>query len=116
MRRTLLGVFAMVVGGFGLATVLALGTALMVELTPGSVSNALLTMLLGLAVCWLTLKVPSLLRSARSQAGVTNVLTFAMATHALGAMAGAGRAGAAAGGAGGAAGAGAAPRPAAGRA
>ncbi len=65
--------------------VLALGTALMVELTPGSVSNALLTMLLGLAVCWLTLKVPSLLRSARSQAGITNVLTFAMATHALGA-------------------------------
>jgi hypothetical protein len=93
--------------------VLALGTALMVELTPGSVSNALLTMLLGLAVCWLTLKVPSLLRSARSQAGVTNVLTFAMATHALGAMAGAGRAGAAAGGAGAG---GAAPRPAAGRA
>ena len=97
--------------------VLALGTALMVELTPGSVSNALLTMLLGLAVCWLTLKVPSLLRSARSQAGVTNVLTFAMATHALGAMAGAGRAGAAAGGAGAAGGGGgAAPRPAAGRA
>ena len=98
--------------------VLALGTALMVELTPGSVSNALLTMLLGLAVCWLTLKVPSLLRSARSQAGITNVLTFAMATHALGAMAGAGRAGAAAGGAGaaGAGGGGAAPRPAAGRA
>jgi len=95
--------------------VLALGTALMVELTPGSVSNALLTMLLGLAVCWLTLKVPSLLRSARSQAGITNVLTFAMATHALGAMAGVGRAGAAAGGAG-AGGAGAAPRPAAGRA
>ncbi|MBE0608905.1 MAG: hypothetical protein IH609_05970 [Dehalococcoidia bacterium] len=98
--------------------VLALGTALMVELTPGSVSNALLTMLLGLAVCWLTLKVPSLLRSARSQAGITNVLTFAMATHALGAMAGAGRAGAAAGGAGAGAagGAGGAPRPAAGRA
>ncbi len=95
--------------------VLALGTALMVELTPGSVSNALLTMLLGLAVCWLTLKVPSLLRSARSQAGITNVLTFAMATHALGAMAGAGGAGAAAGGAG-ASGAGAAARPAAGRA
>ncbi len=98
--------------------VLALGTALMVELTPGSLSNALLTMLLGLAVCWLTLKVPSLLRSARSQAGITNVLTFAMATHALGAMAGASRAGAAAGGAGaaGAGGGGAAPRPAAGRA
>ncbi|MCZ2110107.1 MAG: hypothetical protein LC118_11170 [Dehalococcoidia bacterium] len=98
--------------------VLSLGTSLMVELTPGSVSNALLTMLLGLAVCWLTLKVPSLLRSARSQAGITNVLTFAMATHALGAMAGAGRAGSAAGGAasrGGGAGAGAAaPRPAAG--
>ncbi|MCA9831725.1 MAG: hypothetical protein KC495_14755 [Dehalococcoidia bacterium] len=98
--------------------VLALGTALMVELTPGSVSNALLTMLLGLAVCWLTLKVPALLRSARSQAGITNVITFAMATHALGAMAGAARAGAAAGGAGaGSAGAGgAASRAAAGRA
>jgi len=99
--------------------VLALGTALMVELTPGSVSNALLTMLLGLAVCWLTLKVPSLLRSARSQAGITNVLTLAMATHAVGAVAGAGRAGAAAGGAasgGGAAGANAGARPAAGRA
>jgi len=98
--------------------VLALGAALMVELTPGSLSNALLSMLLGLAVCWLTLKVPSLLRSARSQAGITNVLTFAMATHALGAMAGAARAGAARGGAGagGAGGAGAAPRPAAGRA
>ena len=94
--------------------VLALGTALMVELTPGSASNALLTMLLGLAVCWLTLKVPSLLRSARSQAGITNVLTLAMASHALGAVAGAGRAGAAAGGAA-TGGAGAAARPAAGR-
>ncbi|MCC6387457.1 MAG: hypothetical protein IT302_08750 [Dehalococcoidia bacterium] len=95
--------------------VLALGTALMVELTPGSVSNAALTMLLGIAVCWLTLKVPSLLRSARSQAGLTNVLTFAMAAHAFGAVAGAGRAaagGAAAGGGG--ARAGAASRPAAG--
>ncbi|PWB43439.1 MAG: hypothetical protein C3F10_12215 [Dehalococcoidia bacterium] len=102
--------------------VLALGTALMVELTPGSISNALLTLLLGLAVCWLTLKVPSLLRSARSQAGITNVLTFAMATHALGALAGGGRAGAAAGGAaaaggrGGGGGNGSSPRPAAGRA
>jgi hypothetical protein len=98
--------------------VLRLGSSLMVELTPGSMSNALLTLMLGLAVCWLTLKVPSLLRSSRSHAGVTNVITLAMATHALGAMAGASRAGASAGGAaaGGATAGGAAARPAAGRA
>ena len=48
--------------------VLSLGTALMVELTPGSLSNALLTLMLGIAVCWLMLKVPSLLRSRGSQA------------------------------------------------
>ncbi|MCZ7576337.1 MAG: hypothetical protein M5U18_04510 [Dehalococcoidia bacterium] len=95
--------------------VLALGTSLMVELTPGSVSNALLTLLLGVAVCWLTLKVPSLLRSARSQAGI-NIVTFAMAAHAFGAVAGAGRAaaGGAAAAGGGGAGAGAAARPSAG--
>src|SRR6266542_520482 len=50
--------------------VLRLGSALMVELTPGSLSNALLTLLLGIAVCWLTLKVPSLLRSRRSHGGI----------------------------------------------
>jgi hypothetical protein len=102
--------------------VLRLGTALMVELTPGSLSNALLTLMLGIAVCWLTLKVPSLLRSRNSQAGLFNVVTLVAATRAVGAIGGAaagGGAGAAAGGAaaGGAA-AGGTPRqaPAAGRA
>ena len=33
---------------------LRLGSSLMVELTPGSVSDALLTLLLGIAVCWST--------------------------------------------------------------
>ncbi len=85
--------------------VLRLGSSLMVELTPGSMSNALLTMLLGLAVCWLTLKVPSLLRSSRSAAGITNVLTLAAVTHAMGGLGAAGRAASAAAGGGGAAGA-----------
>ncbi len=82
--------------------VLRLGTALMVELTPGSLSNALLTLMLGIAVCWLTLKVPSLLRSRHSQAGLFNVVTLVAATRAVGAIGGAaagGGAGAAAGGA-----------------
>jgi hypothetical protein len=65
--------------------VLRLGSALMVELTPGSLSNALLTLLLGIAVCWLTLKVPSLLRSRRSAAGLGNVITLLVAAKALGA-------------------------------
>lgn len=82
--------------------VLSLGSALMVELTPGSLSNALLTMMLGIAVCWLTLKVPSLLRSRHSQAGLFNVVTLVAATRAVGVIGGAaagGGAGAAAGGA-----------------
>lgn len=89
--------------------VLRLGSSLMVELTPGSMSNALLTMLLGLAVCWLTLKVPSLLRSSRSAAGITNVLTLAAVTHAMGGLGAAGRAASAGGAAGGGGAAGAAP-------
>ncbi len=96
--------------------VLRLGSSLMVELTPGSMSNALLTMLLGLAVCWLTLKVPSLLRSSRSAAGITNVLTLAAVTHAMGGLGAAGRAGASAGGAAGGGGAAGAARAASGRA
>ena len=95
--------------------VLRLGSSLMVELTPGSMSNALLTMLLGLAVCWLTLKVPSLLRSSRSAAGITNVLTLAAVTHAMGGLGAAGRA-ASAGGATGGGGAAGAARAASGRA
>jgi len=69
--------------------VLKLGTALMVELTPGSLSNALLTLMLGIAVCWLTLKVPSLLRSRHSQAGLWNVVTLVAASRAVGAIGGA---------------------------
>jgi len=81
--------------------VLRLGSALMVELTPGSLSNALLTLLLGIAVCWLTLKVPSILRSRMSAAGLGSVVTLVVASRFLGAMGAAGRGGgsAAAGGA-----------------
>jgi hypothetical protein len=84
---------------------LKLGSALMLELTPGSVSNALLTLLLGVAVCWLTLKVPSLLRSRNSQASIWNVASLVVATRVMGAVAAA-RGGGAAGAAGGAGGAG----------
>ena len=73
--------------------VLRLGSALMVELTPGSLSNALLTLLLGIAVCWLTLKVPSLLRSRRSHGGLFDVLSLVVVSRALGALSSAGRAG-----------------------
>jgi hypothetical protein len=104
--------------------VLRLGSALMVELTPGSLSNALLTLLLGIAVCWLTLKVPGLLlRSRGSAAGLGNIVTLVVASRALGAIGGAAGGG---GGSAGAAGAGGpsrngrgpqpAPAPAAGRA
>jgi len=92
--------------------VLRLGSALMVELTPGSLSNALLTLLLGIAVCWLTLKVPSLLRGQVHHAGISSVLSLVLITRLAGSVAGGGR-GAAAGAAG-AAGRGA--QPAAGRA
>lgn len=97
--------------------VLRLGSALMVELTPGSLSNALLTLLLGIAVCWLTLKVPSLLlRSRGSAAGLGNVLTLVVAARLLGGLGGAARGGGSAGAAGATAGGGPRPAPAAGRA
>jgi len=97
--------------------VLRLGSALMVELTPGSLSNALLTLLLGIAVCWLTLKVPSLLlRSRGSAAGLGNVLTLVVAARLLGGLGGAARGGGSAGAAGVAASGGPRPTPAAGRA
>lgn len=78
--------------------VLRLGSALMVELTPGSLSDALLTLLLGIAVCWLTLKVPSLLLSRRSQSSLWNVLSLVVVSRALGALGSAGRAGGSASG------------------
>jgi len=95
--------------------VLRLGSALMVELTPGSLSNALLTLLLGIAVCWLTLKVPSILRSRMSAAGLGGVVTLVVASRFLGALGAAGRGGSA-GAAGAAAGGGPRPAPAAGKA
>ncbi len=82
--------------------VLSPGTTLMIELTPGSLSNALLTLMLGIAVCWLKLKVPSLLRSRHNQAGLFNVVTLVAASRAVGAIGGA----VAGGGGGGAAAAG----------
>jgi hypothetical protein len=96
--------------------VLRLGSALMVELTPGSLSNALLTLLLGIAVCWLTLKVPSLLRSRMSAAGLGSVVTLVVASRFLGALGSAGRGGGSPGAAGAAAGGGPRPAPAAGKA
>ncbi len=74
--------------------VLRLGAALMVELTPGSVSNALLTLLLGIAICWLTLKVPSLLRSQVQHAGLSSVVSLVVVGRAAGALASRGGAGA----------------------
>jgi len=76
--------------------VLRLGTALMVELTPGSVSNALLTLLLGIAVCWLTLKIPALLNSQANHAGLGSVVSLVLLSRLGGAVAhrGAGAAGA----------------------
>ncbi len=96
--------------------VLRLGSALMVELTPGSLSNALLTLLLGIAVCWLTLKVPSLLRSRGSAAALGNVVTLVVAAQLLGGFGRAARGGGSAGAAGTAAGGGPRPAAAAGRA
>lgn len=78
--------------------VLRLGAALMVELTPGSVSNALLTLLLGIAVCWLTLKVPSLLRGQVQHAGLGAVVSLVVLSRAGAGLAS--RGGAAAGAAG----------------
>jgi hypothetical protein len=75
--------------------VLRLGSALMVELTPGSLSNALLTLLLGIAVCWLTLKVPALLRGQVHHAGLSSVVSLVLVTRMVGALAAGGRGGAA---------------------
>jgi len=75
--------------------VLRLGSALMVELTPGSLSNALLTLLLGIAVCWLTLKVPAILRGQVHHAGLSSVVSLVLVTRMVGALAAGGRGGAA---------------------
>jgi len=77
--------------------VLRLGTALMVELTPGSVSNALLTLLLGIAVCWLTLKIPALLNGQARHAGLGSVVSLVLLSRFGGAVAQRGAGAAAAG-------------------
>jgi len=75
---------------------LRLGSALMVELTPGSVSNALLTLLLGIAVCYLTLRVPTILSSQARYSGLSSVVSLVVLSRAGGGFASRG-AGAAAG-------------------
>ena len=67
--------------------VLRLGAALMVELTPDSASNALLTLLLGIAVAWLTLKVPSLLHGQVRQAGLNSVVSLVVLHRIAGGLA-----------------------------
>lgn len=66
--------------------VLRLGTALMVELTPGSTSNALLTLLLGIAVCYLTLRVPSMLSSQARYSGLSSVVSLVVLSRAAGGL------------------------------
>ncbi len=80
--------------------VLRLGAALMVELTPGSVSNAILTLLLGVAVCWLTLKVPALLHGQVRQAGLSSVVSLVVLSRFAGGLAPRGGAGSRAAGGG----------------
>jgi hypothetical protein len=65
---------------------LRLGTALMVELTPGSLSNATLTLFLGIAVCWLTLKVPALLHRSSHRAGLSSVVSLVLISRATGGL------------------------------
>ena len=77
---------------------LRLGASLMVELTPGSVDGALLTLFLGIAVCWLTLKVPALLRPGAHRAGLSSVVSLVLVSRVAGGlMAGGGGAAASAG-------------------
>lgn len=66
---------------------LRLGTALMVELTPGSASNALLTLFLGIAVCWITLKIPALLNGQARHAGLGSVVSLVLLSRFGGAVA-----------------------------
>ena len=78
---------------------LRLGSALMVELTPGSVANATLTLMLGIAVCYLTLRVPALLSSQTRFAGLASVVSLVVLSRVTGGLGGGGRAAAGAAGA-----------------
>src|SRR5690606_35193120 len=82
--------------------VLRLGAALMVELTPGSVANAVLTLMLGIAVCYLTLRVPALLSSQTRYAGLASVVSLVVLSRFAGGFGGGSRAAAGAGAAAGA--------------
>jgi len=62
--------------------VLRLGSVLTVELTPGSAGDALLTLMLGIAVLWLTLRVPSLLPGQMQQAGAVRIVSLISAGRA----------------------------------
>jgi Conjugal transfer protein TrbL len=79
---------------------LKLGTALMVELTPGSLSNATLTLFLGIAVCWLTLKLPTLLHRASHRAGLGSAVSLILISRAASGLGLVSRTGGAAGTAG----------------
>ncbi len=69
---------------------LRLGSALMVELTPGSVANATLTLMLGIAVCYLTLRVPALLSSQTRFAGLASVVSLVVLSRVTGGLGGGG--------------------------
>lgn len=77
--------------------VLRLGSALMVELTPGSVANAALTLMLGIAVCYLTLRVPSLLSSQTRFAGLASIVSLVVVSRLAGRLSPSGGTAAAAG-------------------
>ncbi len=78
---------------------LRLGAALMVELTPGSVTDGVLTLMLGIAVCYLTLRVPALLSSQTRFAGLASVVSLVVLSRFAGGLGGGGRAAAGAAGA-----------------
>ena len=68
--------------------VLRLGSMLTVELTPGSTPDALLTLMLGIAVLWLTLRVPSLLQGQMQQPGAVRLVSLVTAGRAAAAARG----------------------------
>lgn len=77
---------------------LRLGAALMIELTPSSGANWVLSMMLGIAVCYLTLRIPALLSSQTRFAGLASVVSLVVLSRVAGGFGGGGRsAGAAAG-------------------
>ena len=72
--------------------VLRLGAALMVELVPGGAADALLTLLLGIAIAALTLRVPSLLHGQVQQSGTGAAVALVVAGRVAAGVAGRGSA------------------------